>query len=333
MDTKTKITETSLAEGFTLRPVQWSDLEAVVAVIRDVLTADGDAVSAVTPGELEREWKTEGFVLETDVFVVTNADGRVVGCEEFVNRHAHAALQGDGYVHPDFRGLGIGTTLLRALEERARNEMELAEPDLRVHIINGMSAADKAAREIHEDEGYKLIRHHWMMEANLTEAPKVIPFPAGIELRPFDKDLQDRLVFEAEDEAFRDHWEHVPGNFNDWKLRKIEREEFDAALWHIAWDGDQIAGYAQTRYRNGIGWVGNLGVRRPWRKRGLGEAVLLHSFNEFYKRGMNTIGLGVDASNPTGATRLYQKVGMQVAVEDVLYEKELRPGRELENKE
>jgi len=312
-----------------LRAAQWSDLNAVVDLVRDVLTADGDAVSAVTPGELEREWQAEGFMLETDVFLVTTPDGRVVGYEEFVNRHAHAALQGDGYVHPDFRGLGIGTALLQALEERACKEMELAERHLRVYIINGMSAADKSAREIHESEGYKLIRHHWMMEANLTEAPKVIPFPAGIELRPFIKETQGYLMFQTEDESFRDHWGHVPGNFNNWKLRKIEREEFDPMLWHVAWDDDQIAGYAQTRYRNGVGWIGNLGVRRPWRKRGLGEALLLHAFSEFYKRGMHTIGLGVDASNPTGATRLYQKVGMQIAVEDVLYEKELRPGREV----
>lgn len=315
---------------FIIRPAQWNDLEAVTILIRDVLTADGDAISAITPAELEREWKSEGFVLETDAFVAVDTDGRVVGFEEFVDRHAHAALQGDGYVHPDFRGLGIGTALLRALEERACKELELAEPDLRVYIINGMSAADKAAREIHESEGYKLIRHHWMMEANLTEAPRVMPFPAGIELRPFDKDLHDRLVFEAEEEAFRDHWEHVPGNFNNWRLRKIEREEFDPALWHIAWDGDEIAGYAQTRYRNDVGWIANLGVRRPWRKRGLGEALMLHSFNEFYKRGMMKISLGVDASNPTGATRLYEKVGMSVAVEDVIYEKELRPGRNID---
>jgi len=317
------------ANNLKLRTAQWSDLNAVVDLVRDVLTADGDAVSAVTPGELEREWQAEGFMLETDVFLVTTPDGRVVGYEEFVNRHAHAALQGDGYVHPDFRGLGIGTALLQALEERACKEMELAERHLRVYIINGMSAADKSAREIHESEGYKLIRHHWMMEANLTEAPKVIPFPAGIELRPFIKETQGYLMFQTEDESFRDHWGHVPGNFNNWKLRKIEREEFDPMLWHVAWDDDQIAGYAQTRYRNGVGWIGNLGVRRPWRKRGLGEALLLHAFSEFYKRGMHTIGLGVDASNPTGATRLYQKVGMQIAVEDVLYEKELRPGREV----
>jgi mycothiol synthase len=98
----------------------------------------------------------------------------------------------------------------------------------------------------------------------------------------------------------------------------------------IAWDGDQIAGFSQNRFRMGIGWIGTLGVRRPWRKRGLGEALLLHSFGEFYKRGTSTIGLGVDAQNPTGATRLYQKVGMYAASEFVTYEKELRAGREIE---
>jgi hypothetical protein len=42
---------------------------------------------------------------------------------------------------------------------------------------------------------------------------------------------------------------------------------------------------------------------------------------------MKTIGLGVDAQNPTGATRLYKKVGMYAASEFVTYEKELRAGR------
>ena len=98
-------------------------------------------------------------------------------------------------------------------------------------------------------------------------------------------------------------------------------------------DVDQIAGYSLCRSRSGIGWVGTLGVRRAWRKRGLGEALLLHSSGEFYKRGTKTIGLGVDAENPTGATRLYRKAGMKVAAEYVIYEKELRAGREPEEQE
>ncbi len=318
------------ANNFTIRPARWDDVEAVADLIREVLIADNDEVSAVSPEELAREWQTEGFTLETDAWVAVTEAGQVVGFEEFSHRHAHAYFNGDGYVHPGFRGLGIGTELLKKVDERALSEMQLAEPDLRVYIRNGMSGADTSAREIHESAGYKLIRYNWMMEINLTEALPVKPLPAGIELRPFEKGAHDYLVFQSEDEAFQDHWGHVPGHFENWKLRKLGREDFDSTLWHIAWDGDQIAGHAQTRYRNGIGWVGNLGVRRLWRKRGLGEALLLHSFNEFYKRGMTRIGLGVDASNPTGATRLYQKVGMHIAVEDVIYEKELRPGKELE---
>jgi len=118
--------------------------------------------------------------------------------------------------------------------------------------------------------------------------------------------------------------------FEEWSHRKFGKSDFDPTLWMIAWDGDQIAGYSQNRFRMGIGWIGTLGVRRPWRKMGLGLALLQYSFGEFYKRGTTTIGLGVDASNPTGATRLYQRAGMYVASEFATYEKELRAGRSLE---
>ena len=98
----------------------------------------------------------------------------------------------------------------------------------------------------------------------------------------------------------------------------------------IAWDGDEVAGFSQNRVRMGIGWVGTIAVRRPWRGKGLGLALMTQTFGEFYKRGMYTIGLGVDAENPTGATRLYQKAGMHPASEHVTYEKELRAGRKVD---
>jgi mycothiol synthase len=340
MDTKTKTTVTTrdqdisgvLHTGLSLRPAQWDDLKPVAQLILDVCTADGDPTFAVTPDELEREWKSPGFELERDAWVVESAAGRIVGYQEFFNRHAHASLDGDGYVHPEFHGLGIGTAMLRTLEARARQEVKLAEPDLRVFIRNGMPTGDNAAHQLHEDEGYRPVRFSWHMEIELDEAPSQPTWPAGIELRPFVLEQHNRAVFEAHEEAFSDHWGHTPGTFERWQHRITGRQEFDPSLWFIAWDAGsaQIAGYSLCRYRMGTGWVGSLGVRRPWRKRGLGEALLLHSFGEFYRRGMKTIGLGVDAQSPTGATRLYRKAGMQVEAEYVIYEKELRPGREPE---
>ncbi len=94
----------------------------------------------------------------------------------------------------------------------------------------------------------------------------------------------------------------------------------------IAWDGNEVAGFSQNRFRKGIGWIGTIAVRRPWRGRGLGLALMHQTFREYWQRGMTAIGLGVDSANITGATRLYQRAGMHVAGEYALYEKELRAG-------
>jgi mycothiol synthase len=319
--------ETQLDASLSLRPVQWADLKAVAQLIYDVCEADGDTTVAVTPEELANEWKTEGFSVEHDAFLIETKDGRVIGYEEFRNEKDHYDLHIDGYVHPQFKGVGIGTSLLRAIEARAREEIKFAEPGLRVFIRSTFDNKDEQGHILHKTEGYSPIRYYWRMEIKLEAAPPNPVWAEGIELRRFIREEHARAVWQADNEAFRDHWGSHESSFEDWSHRKFDRPGFDPTLWMIAWDGDQIAGYSQNRFRMGIGWIGTLGVRRPWRKKGLGLALLQHSFGEFYKRGMTTVGLGVDASNPTGATRLYQRAGMYMASEFATYEKELRAGR------
>ena len=323
-------TMNTLSKNLTLRHAGWTDLEAVAQLIYDVCEADGDTTVANTPEELRNWWNTEGFNIETDAFVVEAQDGSLAGYEELFNENAHAHLNADGYVHPKFKGLGVGTSLLHAAEVRAREHIPLAAPELRVFIRVSTDSKDETGNAMFAHEGYSVIRHHWRMEIKLDKAPPAVILPEGIKLRPFIREQHDRLVWEADNEAFRDHWGSHESTFEEWQHRKFGRSDFDPSLWMIAWDGDQIAGYSQNRFRMGIGWIGTLGVRRPWLKKGLGLARLQHSLGEFHKRGMNTIGLGVDASNPTGATRLYQRAGMYVASEFVTYEKELRAGQNLE---
>jgi mycothiol synthase len=330
MNTQQSRNELSIDPSLKLRPVQWDDLEAVTQLIYDACAADGDAVVAVTAEELRYEWETPGFDLERDAFLVEHIDGRVVGYEEFFDEYEHARLRTDGYVHPDFKGRGIGTSLLRRIEQRAREEIALAQPDVRVSLHSTTDQRDVAGLDLHKNEGYQPLRYHWRMETMLDGPPPAPKFPEGIELRPFIKGRQDVAAWQAQNEAWRDHWGSHDVTLEEWKRDRFEDPEFDPTLWQIAWDGDEIAGFSFNRYRMGIGWIRTLGVRRAWRKRGLGEALLLQSFGEFYKRGTTTIGLGVDAQNPTGATRLYQKVGMYIASEYVTYEKELRPGRSLD---
>lgn len=325
-----KSNEGILTPDLRLRPVEWRDLNAVAQLIYDVCEADGDTTVAVTPEELRHEWEAPEFVLERDAYLVETSDGRIVGFEEFNNGHKHAILHTDGYVHPEFKGRGIGTTLLRTIEKRALEELKLAEPDVRVSLRSGIDNRDPSSHALHQAEGYQPLRYHWRMEVVLSDAPAEPKLPEGIELRPFIKGEHDVALWNAQNESFRDHWGSHDVTFEEFKRSRFDSSRFDPSLWKVAWDGDEVAGFSINRYRMGIGWIGTLGVRRPWRKHGLGEALLYASFGEFYKRGLKTIGLGVDAQNPTGATRLYQKVGMYAASEFVTYEKELRPGRDVD---
>ncbi len=327
-------TAPTLTPGLRLRPPQMSDVEAAAKLTYDVCAADGDPTVATSAEDMRQMWQEPGFDLANDAWVVETADGRIVGYEELYNRHGFAVFEGDGYVHPDFEGRGIGTALLRFLEARARILMVQAEPGLQVYIRNGMGQRDRRAHGLHEHEGYAPVRYSWRMEIQLDAPPAVPRWPEGVELRPFDAQKQARAVYEASQEAFEDHWGHVPMPYENWETKTVLHPGFDPALYFIAWDGGQIAGLALCRIKpENVGWVSTLAVRRPWRKRGLGQALLHQAFGEFYRRGVTTIGLGVDAQNLTGATRLYQRVGMKVANEYVFYQKELRPGREVEEKE
>jgi mycothiol synthase len=233
----------------------------------------------------------------------------------------------DGYVHPNYKNTNVGERLIQRAEERAWEIVPLVPAEERVYIRSGMHVTDKYFRALHEKSGYAPIRYYWRMEINLEDSPTIQPLPTGLEFRPFDKETQLRMVWEVENETFRDHWGSHESQYEEWYQRKVESPEFDPTLWLVAWAGDEIAGISQNRYLNEMGWIGTLGVRRAWRKKGLGLAFLTHSFAEFYKRGTKKIGLGVDAANPTGATRLYEKAGMSVANEYVSYEKELRVGK------
>jgi ribosomal protein S18 acetylase RimI-like enzyme len=98
-------------------------------------------------------------------------------------------------------------------------------------------------------------------------------------------------------------------------------------------EGNEIAGISLCRPVDiedpESGWVNELGVRRPWRKRGIAYALLKHSFAAFYAHGQKRAALGVDATSLTGALHLYEKAGMHVARQFDQFEKEIRPGREI----
>ena len=136
----------------------------------------------------------------------------------------------------------------------------------------------------------------------------------------------ERVFYELQQETFEDSWEHVAVPFDKWAHWLLQPPMFVPDLWFLALAHGEPAGFAichPHRENGDLGWVGILGVRRPWRRRGLGRALLLHSSSEFRRRGLRRAGLGVDAESLTGAHRLYEAAGMHVAARFDIYEKDL----------
>ena len=216
-------------------------------------------------------------------------------------------------------------------EQRAQQHLAEAEPDVRVSILSWNDEKDAATKHLLEQHGYSYIRSHYRMKIELNEAPPAPKWADGITVQTLaDNPSLFRAVYEADDEAFQDHWGYVSHTFEEWERWMSKRENFDPSLWFLAMDGNQIAGISLCADEKELGgWVHILGVLRQWRRKGIGEALLYQSFGEFYRRGIHEVYLGVDASSLTGATRLYKRVGMHVHRQSDTYEKELRAGREI----
>jgi ribosomal protein S18 acetylase RimI-like enzyme len=227
--------------------------------------------------------------------------------------------------------------LLGWAEERACQEIDSVGPDLRFTTHVNTYRGLEGPQRLFEAMGYHHIRSTHLMEIEMDAAPPEPVWPEGIRVRTFDLERELEAVYHAEIDAFRDHFGFVEkpfeAGFRHWKHHKTNYEDFDPGLWFLAVDGNEIAGISLCRATSPdgleLGWVRSLGVRRPWRKRGLGLALLQHSLGEFYRRGQQEVGLGVDAESLTGALRLYEKAGMHVRQTDDRYEKEIRPGREI----
>src|SRR5262249_35949097 len=318
---------TTLSMGYSVRHPTLDDVAAVYA-LEEVC----DLAAWGEPDVVEEDVRSffHNQQLEEDTWLATGANGQVIAYAA-VHATAHGRMFGNLRVHPGHRGRGIGTHLLAVLEARARELIDRAPVDARVTLNSSIYNEDAAARRFVAQAGYPEGRHFWRMQIDLSAEPPTAQWPGGSALRAFVPGQDERAVFEATEEAFSDHWGHVPNNYEEWLNWSVKRGDFIPALWFLAMDGDQIAGVALDwlDLEPRRGWVGTLGVRRPYRKLGLGTALLYHSFGAFWQRGVRQVVLGVDAQSLTGATRLYERVGMRSVRQWDAFEKELRSGRDL----
>ncbi|MFN8530025.1 MAG: GNAT family N-acetyltransferase [Anaerolineae bacterium] len=318
---------------FRVKSFQWEDLPAIAEIYNRFYAAvqRDDRMSAE---ELGQYYRSPEMHPDTDVWTIVNEQNEIVAALE-MERSSTGSVRnwGDGAVDPAYWDRGIGTFIVHHLESELRQRtQQRIDADqavaLELHALN----TDSRTIKLLLDNGYEKVRSFYRMTIDLTPLGDIEPtqLPPGLELRPFQPE-QAQAVYEAHQESFRDHWGFEPFPYNEWEHWVLKHPKADTALWRIVWEGDQIASIALNRPYGSEhpdwGWIGIVGTRRPWRKRGLASLLLRESFRAFKERGYVRAELGVDASSLTNAVAVYQRAGMSVGSQRDAYTKMLHGER------
>jgi mycothiol synthase len=313
------------------------DVPAITALANAVAEVDGPEYGR-TEQETRRILSGPTAMAEDNAFLVLDSAQLVAfGRVEMEEGPGESIFFTRGHVHPQWRRQGIGTLLMHTLETRARERLGEAKNQA-VQLRAWTNLVFKGQVALFESMGYELRRYFFDMERPVTEggAKMEIPapvYPEGITRRTLAERHNLRAVWQATDEAFRDHWGHTDTTLEQWE-HWISDPNHRPDHWVIAWDDaqDEVAGVCMTgiepehieRIGRNEGWVYVLAVRRPYRGRGLGSALLLDGARIIQGEGMDFAMLDVDTENLTGALRLYEQAGFRAVKKSGAFQKALR---------
>ena len=312
------------------------DIELVV-----VLLNAADAVDHMEQGTSlveKREFlATPDLRPEENVFVAENGDGRlaaVAGLRLFEHDDV-SGFRSWFEVHPMYRGRGLEERLLARLQQRAEERLGEVRHEQVYFACSGHTAYVEKLRAI-ERAGLHEVRRFWdMVRPNLSDLPTPI-LTSNLVVRTMRVGEDDAEALDALNDSFSEHFGHsetTPESFQHYVHSSLYRP--DLTVLAIDPTRERIAGFCHIVVNRGEcerlgrqrGWIDILGVRREYRRQGLGEALILQGMHNLRQAGMDEAALGCDSENTTNATRLYFKTGFQVRKTTIAYDKLLRgPG-------
>jgi len=306
---------TVLPEGWTLRRPTLDDATAILAMVHAC-----DIASVGAPDFLLEEVRESLLEPNTDMsrdcWLALDETGTVVGWAYPYNPTGGTRDFFNVYAWPD-RGLPALRPLVELIMDRmAERAAEFGHDPY--ELRSGAVATEKPLIEALTEAGLVFLKQHARMQMPLDGVPATIPEPPpGVLVRPArpDDEAEMRAFQAVIEEAFRDT-DHFSVGYDEWRQQLATQEYIPYDEWFVAEADGRIVGALQSSgpAEEEEGWVSRLAVLRPYRKRGIGEALLRRAFAAYAAHGRTKAGLGVDLENPTAAVRLYESVGL-----DALY--------------
>ena len=310
----------------TIRPARMEDLDEAVRVLNAFSNQQYGAPDYRLT-EVRAEWESDHLDIAVDTRAAFDSDGRMAAFVEFWDDPNGGVEDLQFYLHvvPGQITESLAERLIRFAEFRA--ESTFSRTDLESIDLATSGWLDHAElRGYLENAGYEVTSYNSLMHIEFDEEPERPKWPDGIAVKRFRLGVDDRAVYETRQEAWADMRHGHPIPFEMWRYYLIENNDhFDESLWFMAMDGDEVAGIClcspSMTQDSERGWISSVGVKRPYRRRGIASAMLRHGFCELYARGIRKAGLSVDSESLTGANRIYERAGMVPVRQTVNYRK------------
>lgn len=311
-------------------PLRSADVDAVHDLIRR-WESHWEVPLATPRSEVEADFESPHLVLDADSRAVW-AGERLAGYAFVSHTPSGVRLERafvDGKVDPALMGNGFGRRLLAWSIERAVERLRGADPSIPWYVRAYEWDWVRPSLRLYERFGLRPVRYFEDMVRSLDEPLETAP-PPEIHLERWS-DHDSEVVRSVRNDAFADHWGSTPIDRESWD-HLVAREQIRKDLSWVAVADDEIVGICLNAHFSGDeavtgrrdGWIDQLAVTKPWRKKGIAGSLIARSVESFRDAGFTHAMLGVDADSPTGASGLYRRLGFRPLHRTVTWELEVR---------
>jgi mycothiol synthase len=316
-----------------IRNYDEQDLNLIVILLNAAEAAD-HAEEGTSIQELRAEYDFPDFKPKQNAFVAEDDGGRIVGVAGIrLAREPHeVGFRVRFNVHPMQRGRGLEDRLLARLYARAQERLRDLG-DAKVYFSGGGHEFYPERLRAMERAEMTEVRRFWVMKQPLRDEFPTPRFPLNLVIRNYRLGDDDDAARDALNAAFRDHFGYTDETLETWShYLRLPTYRPDLTVLAVESKSGKIVGFCHIvvneaecqRLGKRRGWIDMLGVRREYRQRGLGEALLLQGLHNLRAAGMEEATLGCDSENTTGATRLYFRNGFAVAKTWITFSKNIR---------